>query len=126
MRLAYCVDGILFSEALAAEGAVVFTHARELGLEGIVSTRRGSIYRRGMSATEDEEPGAREDVTSCPRRSFRKGVAAHDRCRRAERVAGRGGEREESFDNGRPQTGEPVAIERNILRPQIADDQRRS
>jgi hypothetical protein len=32
----------------------------------------------------------------------------------------------ESFDNGRAQTGEPVAIERNNLRAQIADDQRRS
>ena len=50
---------------------------------------------------------------------------AHDRCRRAERVASRGGEREESFDNRRLQTGEPVAIERNNLRAQIADDQRR-
>ena len=51
---------------------------------------------------------------------------AHDPCRVAERVAGRGGEREEGFDNGRPKTGEPVAIERNNVRAQIADDQRRS
>ena len=32
-------DGILFSEALAAEGAVVFAKACQLGLEGIVSKR---------------------------------------------------------------------------------------
>jgi hypothetical protein len=36
-------DGILFSEALAAEGEVVFAKACELGLEGIVSKRPGSF-----------------------------------------------------------------------------------
>jgi bifunctional non-homologous end joining protein LigD len=41
--------GILFSEALAAEGAVVFAKACELGLEGIVSKREGSFYRSGKS-----------------------------------------------------------------------------
>jgi bifunctional non-homologous end joining protein LigD len=41
--------GILFSEALAAEGAVVFKKACELGLEGIVSKRAGSFYRNGRS-----------------------------------------------------------------------------
>jgi bifunctional non-homologous end joining protein LigD len=49
MRLVAGVDGILFSEALAAEGAVVFTHACELGLEGIVSKRAGSVYKSGPS-----------------------------------------------------------------------------
>jgi bifunctional non-homologous end joining protein LigD len=39
------VNGILFSEALAAEGAVVFEKACALGLEGIVSKRQGSFYR---------------------------------------------------------------------------------
>jgi bifunctional non-homologous end joining protein LigD len=38
-----------FSEALAAEGAVVFDKACELGLEGIVSKREGSLYRSGKS-----------------------------------------------------------------------------
>jgi ATP-dependent DNA ligase len=33
------VSGILFSEALAAEGAVAFAKACESGLEGIVSSR---------------------------------------------------------------------------------------
>jgi ATP-dependent DNA ligase len=40
-------DGILFSEALAAEGAVVFKNACAFGLEGIVSNRAGSFYRCG-------------------------------------------------------------------------------
>ena len=43
------VDGILFSEALVAEGAVVFAKACDLGLEGIVSKRAGSFYRSGKS-----------------------------------------------------------------------------
>ena len=42
-------DGILFSEALAEEGAVVFGKACELGLEGIVSKRAGSLYKSGPS-----------------------------------------------------------------------------
>jgi len=43
------VDGILFSDALAAEGALVFAKACELGLEGIVSKRAGSRYWSGNS-----------------------------------------------------------------------------
>jgi len=43
------VDGIAFSEALASEGAIVLAHACELGLEGIVSKRAGSLYRGGRS-----------------------------------------------------------------------------
>ena len=39
----------MFSEALAAEGAVLFAKACELGLEGIVSKREGSFYRSGKS-----------------------------------------------------------------------------
>ena len=42
-------DGILFNEALAEESAVVFAKACELGLEGIVSKRAGSLYRSGRS-----------------------------------------------------------------------------
>jgi bifunctional non-homologous end joining protein LigD len=37
------------SETLAAEGAVVFAKACELGFEGIVSKRRGSFYKSGRS-----------------------------------------------------------------------------
>ena len=49
MRLVEGVDRILFSEALAAEGALVFAKACELGLEGIVSKRAGSFYKNGRS-----------------------------------------------------------------------------
>ena len=48
-RLVAGVNGILFSEALAADGAAVFAKACELGLEGIVSKRAGSFYRNGRS-----------------------------------------------------------------------------
>jgi bifunctional non-homologous end joining protein LigD len=40
-------DGIVFNEALAEEGAVVFGEAAMLGLEGIVSKRAGSLYKSG-------------------------------------------------------------------------------
>ena len=43
------VDRILFSDALVAEGALVFAKACELGLEGIVSKRAGSRYSSGNS-----------------------------------------------------------------------------
>jgi bifunctional non-homologous end joining protein LigD len=39
----------LFTEALAEDGAVVFAKACELGLEGIVSKRTGSLYKSGPS-----------------------------------------------------------------------------
>jgi bifunctional non-homologous end joining protein LigD len=48
-RLAAGLDGVLFSEAIEAEGALVFAKACELGLEGIVSKRAGSLYRSGTS-----------------------------------------------------------------------------
>jgi hypothetical protein len=59
MRLAYSVEGILLSEALAAEGGVVFTHACELGLEGIVSEahREHRSGRERARLAEDEELG---------------------------------------------------------------------
>jgi ATP-dependent DNA ligase len=50
MCLVAIANGILFSEAFAAEGAVVFTKACELGLEGIVSKAAASI-RAGKAAT---------------------------------------------------------------------------
>jgi ATP-dependent DNA ligase len=43
------VGGILFSEALAADGAVVFAKACELGLGGIVSKRLRRFYKSGPS-----------------------------------------------------------------------------
>ena len=48
-RLLAGVDGVLFSEALAAKGEAVFAKACELGLEGIVSKRAGSFYKSGKS-----------------------------------------------------------------------------
>ena len=48
-RLIRGVDGVVFSEALATEGAIVFAHACKLGLEGIVSKRLRSRYRSGTS-----------------------------------------------------------------------------
>jgi bifunctional non-homologous end joining protein LigD len=47
--LVHGVEGILFSEGLSAEGALVFAKACKLGLEGIVSKRAGSRYRSGNS-----------------------------------------------------------------------------
>ena len=43
------VDGVLFSESIEGEGALVFAKAVELGLEAIVSKRSGSLYRSGTS-----------------------------------------------------------------------------
>jgi len=43
------VHCVLFSDALVAEGALVFAKACELGLEGIVSKRAGSRYSSGNS-----------------------------------------------------------------------------
>jgi bifunctional non-homologous end joining protein LigD len=51
-KLARLVAGainIRFSEALAAEDAIVFDYACKLGLEGVVSKRAGSRYRSGPS-----------------------------------------------------------------------------
>ena len=42
-------DGLLFSKPIEAEGAIVFEHACAMGLEGIVSKRRGSPYQSGRS-----------------------------------------------------------------------------
>jgi bifunctional non-homologous end joining protein LigD len=45
------VDGIKFSEAIEADGAIVFDHACKLGLEGIVSKRLGGLYASGRCRT---------------------------------------------------------------------------
>jgi len=53
LRLAWliaCSVGVLFSEALAAKGAVVFKKASELGLEGVVSKRAGGRTGAGEAA----------------------------------------------------------------------------
>ena len=41
------IDAIAFSEAIDAEGALVFEKACEMGLEGIVSKRLGGVYSSG-------------------------------------------------------------------------------
>ena len=43
------VNCVLFSDALVADGALVFARACEMGLEGIVSKRVGSRYSSGNS-----------------------------------------------------------------------------
>ena len=42
--------GLQFSEQIEHEAAIVFEHACKLGLEGIVSKRRGSRYQSGRSS----------------------------------------------------------------------------
>ena len=42
-------SGVSFTEHLEAEGPLVFEHACRLGLEGIVSKRKGSRYQSGRS-----------------------------------------------------------------------------
>ena len=41
--------GLRFNEHLEGDGPTVFAHACKMGLEGIVSKRKGSTYRSGRS-----------------------------------------------------------------------------
>jgi bifunctional non-homologous end joining protein LigD len=41
--------GIWFNEHIEGDGPTVFAHACKLGLEGIVSKRKDSVYRFGRS-----------------------------------------------------------------------------
>jgi bifunctional non-homologous end joining protein LigD len=41
--------GIRFNEHLEGDGPTVFAHACKMGLEGIVSKRKDSVYRSGRS-----------------------------------------------------------------------------
>jgi bifunctional non-homologous end joining protein LigD len=41
--------GLRFNEHMEGDGPTVFAHACRLGLEGIVSKRKGSSYRSGRS-----------------------------------------------------------------------------
>src|SRR5262249_15301245 len=47
--LAKAGPGLRFNEHLEGDGPTVFAHACKLGLEGIVSKRKGSMYRSGRS-----------------------------------------------------------------------------
>jgi ATP-dependent Clp protease ATP-binding subunit ClpA len=51
LSIAEGVRGLTADEALAAESAVVFAKACELGLEGLVSKRQGGLYKTGEAAT---------------------------------------------------------------------------
>jgi hypothetical protein len=44
-----CGPGIRFNEHIEGDGSTVFAHACKMGLEGIVSKRKGSPYRSGRS-----------------------------------------------------------------------------
>ena len=50
--------GILVSDHYVGDGEIVFQHACQLGCEGIVSKRLGSLYRSGRTRTlgEGQEP----------------------------------------------------------------------
>jgi bifunctional non-homologous end joining protein LigD len=41
--------GLRFNEHIEGDGPTVFAHACKLGLEGIVSKRKDSVYRSGRS-----------------------------------------------------------------------------
>jgi bifunctional non-homologous end joining protein LigD len=47
--LAKAAPGMRFNEHIEGDGPTVFAHACKLGLEGIVSKRKGSTYRSGRS-----------------------------------------------------------------------------
>jgi hypothetical protein len=47
--LAKAGPGIRFNEHMEDDGETVFRHACKLGLEGIVSKRKDSVYRSGRS-----------------------------------------------------------------------------
>jgi bifunctional non-homologous end joining protein LigD len=47
--LAKASPGIWFNEHIEGDGPTVFAHACKMGLEGIVSKRKDSIYRSGHS-----------------------------------------------------------------------------
>jgi bifunctional non-homologous end joining protein LigD len=49
MMLTKAGSGIRFNEHMEGDGETVFRHACKLGLEGIVSKRKGSTYRSGRS-----------------------------------------------------------------------------
>lgn len=60
-------DGIHFSDHQAGDGELIFRHACQLGLEGIVSKRRDSSYESGHSKAwlkikNPDSPAARRPV----------------------------------------------------------------
>jgi ATP-dependent DNA ligase len=49
VRKATLASGIRFNEHIEGDGPTVFAHACKLGLEGVVSKRKDSVYRSGRS-----------------------------------------------------------------------------
>ena len=47
--LSRAVPGLRLNEHIEADGPTVFAHVCKMGLEGIVSKRKGSSYRSGRS-----------------------------------------------------------------------------
>jgi bifunctional non-homologous end joining protein LigD len=61
MMLAKAWPGIRFNEHMEGDGETVFRHACKLGLEGIVSKRKGSPYAAAHPAqNEERECASRE------------------------------------------------------------------
>ena len=52
-------DGTVFNEHFEGDGAIILRQACTLGCEGIVSKRRGSLYRAGRTAllVGNQKPG---------------------------------------------------------------------
>jgi bifunctional non-homologous end joining protein LigD len=54
--------GVHLSDHVEADGPIVFRHACMLGVEGVVSKRKGSPYRSGRTRlAQVEEPGLAGD-----------------------------------------------------------------
>jgi bifunctional non-homologous end joining protein LigD len=49
VRKATLASNIRFNEHMEGDGPTVFAHACKMGLEGIVSKRKDSVYRSGRS-----------------------------------------------------------------------------
>jgi bifunctional non-homologous end joining protein LigD len=69
-------QGMRFSEHLEGDGAIIFQHACMMGLEGIVSKRRDSLYSSGRSShwIKSKNPNARRSGA----KRKRIGVDKHD------------------------------------------------
>ena len=76
---------VRFTEHLEADGAMVFKHARDMKLEGIVSKRKDAPYRSGRSDNfvKSKTHSAQEFVVAgySPATAQPRAVGALDRCR---------------------------------------------
>jgi hypothetical protein len=74
--LARAAPGVRFNEHLEEDGPIVFNHACELGLEGIVSKRMDSRYRSGRSPFRSDG-SCRNPVRPPTEAAKRKAPAVH-------------------------------------------------